>query len=189
MTADAALCLVAALEAAKSALEADYPELRTELERDVFRGNELRNTADKVRFYTGPDCLATPARKSAGLAEAIAGLLSLKTRIESFDGEALLAEAAARQSAIDAQESARQAAIDSERNARSARHETARVAYNATTEELGRLSYALNTYSMEDALRDGPEMAVAYCDELKADMRLVEAKRDRAIAEMKASKS
>ena len=188
MTVEAALRLAAALEAAKSALETDYPELKTELGH-VFRGNELANLTDKVKFYSGAECFASPARKAAGLAEAIVGLQSLKSRVESFDGEKILAVDAARQATVNARERARQAALDAERAARFGRYEAARVAYNAAVEELGRLVSALDGYSMEDALRDGPEASVAYCNELKADIKAAQAKRDHALAECEANKA
>lgn len=131
MTADNALKLAASLEAAKSALEADYPELRMELDRDVFRGNELRNLTDKVVFYTGPDCFAAPARKSAGLAEAIAGLLSMKTRVVGFDGEAILAESAAKKATSDAKSAADSAAFWADYTAKAAEADERRRASDA----------------------------------------------------------
>lgn len=113
MTAEAAIRLAAALEAAKASLEADYPELGTELGY-IFRDNNLRNLTDRVKFYSGGECFASPARKAAGLAEAIVGLLSLKTAVERFDGEKLLAEMAAKRAALAAKNAAVNAAIRAE---------------------------------------------------------------------------
>lgn len=147
--------LAAALKAARSALEADWPELRAEISA-LFRdrcnyGTGLSKKAEELAFLQTPECRFDAAKKAQKLAFIAEDLASLRNAVQSFDGDAVIAAKKAEVAKVAAAHTTFWAARSARIAAAKAACAAAEAAMNDAREACEAANYAVNTLELHEA--------------------------------------